>query len=472
MHEDQNSLYCVACNRCYAPVTQLTTCPRCQAELQTVPSFRFLDTLHYKTPASGSDTSLPTPHSSLIGTTLHVYECESLLGRGGMGTVYLARHLDLGRHCAVKVLDPQFTDIDDDYLERFMHEGRSAAAINHPHIITTHAIGEADGLFFLEMEFLIGGSLQQYLEAHGRFHPLRATEILTQIARGLSEAHRIGIVHRDLKLDNILLTRQGVPKIADFGLAKRLVAAIHDADARRIIGTPHYMAPELFTGESASKASDVYALGVCYFIMLTGRFPFLGNTLPQLVDSIQSAPLPNLREINEEIPLEFAECLHMLMSRSLKSRPQDANAALRLLEAVLGEHRDIESLLYEAFGEADGIKWNRTRQGMLLTLNMPERRQQQVMIEIQQNAPGEDTVKIYSICCEAQASFYEQALKLNAEILHGGLSIHQIEGKAMFVLLDTYPLSTIDALELHRSVMEAGRRADAIEKLLTGGDRY
>ncbi|MDA1214764.1 MAG: serine/threonine-protein kinase [Planctomycetota bacterium] len=373
-----------------------------------------MDTQEFDLTENGSIT-LPEETNSessstdpLLGSTLHVYECESLLGRGGMGRVYLARHLDLGRHCAVKVLDPQFSSLDDDYLDRFLHEGRSAAALNHPHIVTTHAIGESDGLFFLEMEFLPGGSLQNFLHSRGRLHPLAATELAIQIARGLSEAHRLGIVHRDLKLDNVLLTRQSIAKIGDFGLAKRLVNSSAGDGAHRLIGTPHYMAPELFAGETATTSSDVYALGVCYFVLLTGRVPFSGQTLSQLIDAIQTGSLTSLRDEFPDIPLEFCECLYLLMSPSRAMRPKSGTEALQLLEAILGEHRDLESLCREAFGEeeSDAVHWKRTDEGLLLTLKIPGGRTQQVSLEIHRVAPGQESVKIYSICCDADMSFY------------------------------------------------------------------
>lgn len=483
MQQENISLYCVACNRCFTSNLPTRHCPRCRAPMQAVPNFRFSETLEFDAlngeataviGGADDDLSTLTAADPLVGTTLHVYECESLLGRGGMGRVYLVRHVDLGRHCAVKILDPQFSSLDDDYLDRFMHEGRSAASLNHPHIVTTHAIGESDGLFFLEMEFLPGGSLQQYVQSRGRLHPLAATELVIQIARGLSEAHRTGIVHRDLKLDNVLLTRHSVAKIGDFGLAKRLVNTPANDNVRRLIGTPHYMAPELFAGEPATTTSDVYALGICYFVLMTGRVPYSGETLSQLIDAIHTGTLPNLRDEFPEIPLEFCECLHLLMSPSRTGRPKDGTEAMHLLEAILGEHRDLESLCRDAFREdaSETVQWKRTDEGLLLTLRLPDRRTQKVMLEIQQTAPGQDAVKIYSVCCAAEASFYEQALKLNAEILHGGLAIHEIEGRPMFVLIDSYPLATVDPLEIRRSVLEAGARADAIEQLLTQQDMY
>src|SRR5690606_29556437 len=159
-------------------------------------------------------------------------------------------------------------------------------------IVTTHAIGEADGHHFLEMEFVRGRSLQQRLE-QGPLTPLKATSIIVQVAEGLAAAHQAGILHRDLKPDNILLADRGIPKIGDFGLAKRLIP---DAQARlpdTLAGTPQFMAPELFQGEPASTASDVYSLGICYFLLLTGRLPFARRNLNELIGAAIHDPFPD-----------------------------------------------------------------------------------------------------------------------------------------------------------------------------------
>src|SRR5262249_20657788 len=144
------------------------------------------------------------------------------LGRGGMGAVYLAWHRDLHRRCALKILLPERVAEDRDYISRFQDEGRATAALIHPNIVTIHAIGETRDLHYLEMEFVAGPTLQQLVRAEGKLNPIRGTALIAKIADGLSTAHRAGIIHRDLKPDNVLLTHQGVPKLADFGLAKRL----------------------------------------------------------------------------------------------------------------------------------------------------------------------------------------------------------------------------------------------------------
>ncbi|MCA9582552.1 MAG: serine/threonine protein kinase, partial [Myxococcales bacterium] len=203
------------------------------------------------------------------------YRIVRRLARGGMGVVYLARNLRLQRLCALKVLSPRQSLQHIDYVERFEHEGRAAAALVHPNIVTTHAIGCVGDLHFLEMEYVSGQSLQKEIDRTRGIGPLRTTQMAVGIAEGLSVAHRLGIVHRDLKPDNVLVTPAGLPKIADFGLAKQIHSA--SLGKTRLAGTPHFMASELFDGAEATPASDVFALGVCCYLMLTGCYPFDGD---------------------------------------------------------------------------------------------------------------------------------------------------------------------------------------------------
>src|SRR6185436_2755528 len=196
----------------------------------------------------------------LIGTDLDIYRIDALLGRGGMGLVYLAHHRDLQRPCALKVLQPELAAEDQDYVDRFVNEGRAAAALVHPNVITVHAVGQERGLYFLEMEFVPGRSLRQLIEDEQRLSPLRATALAARSADGLAEAHRIHIIHRDLKPDNVLLTLQGVPKLADFGLAKRVRRNGEGTVPEGLCDTPHFMAHELFQRPPAGPATDVYAL--------------------------------------------------------------------------------------------------------------------------------------------------------------------------------------------------------------------
>ena len=282
--QSKSTLYCTGCNVRFLRALEDKVCPRCGAQLHRDSALVLDETLLIR----DLDGSGPIDRKSsvepeldvLIGRELHIYRCDSLLGRGGMGRVYLAEHRDLGRHCALKILAPRLAANDKEYVARFHQEARVAAALVHPNIVVTHAMGEAGGFHFLEMEFVAGRSLQQLVSDEGRLTPVRATALAVQMAEGLAAAHRAGIVHRDLKPDNVLLTRHGTAKIADFGLAKRIVAS--ESGAHRLVGTPNFMAPELFSDSTSTPASDVYALGVCYFLLLTGRLPFIGGTLQDL----------------------------------------------------------------------------------------------------------------------------------------------------------------------------------------------
>jgi len=407
----------------------------------------------------------------LLGQELGVYHCESLLGQGGMGRVYLALHTALERYSALKVLAPERVSHDPDYLRRFQLEGRAAAALNHPNVVTTHAIGQADDYHYLEMEFVPGGSLQQYIHRHGPVEPVRATALVLHAAEGLAAAHRAGIIHRDLKLDNILLDCSGQPKIADFGLAKRVAAGKAARLGESLCGTPNYMAPELWRGDPASPTSDVYALGICYFVLLTGRSPYRAASLTDLQHSVMNEPLPGVRTVRPEVTLEMAECLDQLAAKSPTNRPRDGIEAAELLRAVLGDLRDLHSLVTQALKDAPGIEWTHRGTQFRLVVKLPDGRRQKVFIEPSHDALRDRLVMIYSNCCPAQSDFYERALRLNAEMRHGAIAIRNVDGVASFVVIDTYPRATVDPEEIRKSVWEVARRADAIEKRLTGEDR-
>ncbi|HLQ43405.1 MAG TPA: serine/threonine-protein kinase, partial [Planctomycetaceae bacterium] len=234
----------------------------------------------------------------LSGKTLGVYRCDAKLGRGAMGVVYLAMHQQLERRCALKVLSPKHVEADADYVSRFRQEAVAVANLHHPHVVMAYAVGEHEGLHFLEMEFVSGKSLQKVLDARQRLEPADALRVTAQIADGLAAAHRAGLVHRDVKPENVLMTKEplglGRAKIGDFGLAKRVRGRgekVFDA----LVGTPHYMAPELFAGAAASPTTDVYALGVCLYRMLTGRLPYATKTVRQLITQVRSQPFPDVR---------------------------------------------------------------------------------------------------------------------------------------------------------------------------------
>jgi serine/threonine-protein kinase len=463
--------FCVGCNiRFFGGEGEM--CPRCRVAVDVGSTTLGTPSQLFKSSPALDDVAGTRDAASLhrlIGRTLDVYHCQSLLGRGGMGWVYLAEHRHLGRQCALKILSPQLVEQDLHYLEHFWNEGRAAAALMHPHIVTTHAIGEAEGYHFIEMELVRGRSLQDSLE-QGPLSVLRATSLLCQIAEGLAAAHQAGILHRDLKPDNILLTHRGVPKIGDFGLAKRLIPDPRSRLRETLAGTPQFMAPELFRGERASPASDVYALGICYFLLLTGRLPFARSNLNDLMLAALHEPLPSVRDACPGATLDVVECLRLLTARSPENRPRSGLEASHMLHAVLGHLRDVETLMHDAFDATPAVTWTRKADRFCLRVTLPDGRGQTVYVESSDHPSEQRLLTIFSTCCRVEHSYFERALRLNGVVSHGGIAIRDLDGESYFVMLDTYPSATVDTDEIRKSVLEIARQADLIEQELTGSD--
>ncbi|MFM9959651.1 MAG: serine/threonine-protein kinase [Planctomycetaceae bacterium] len=411
----------------------------------------------------------------LAGKTLGIYRCDTLLGRGAMGAVYLAFHQQLERRCALKVLSPKYAETDADYVNRFRQEGIAVANLHHPNVVMAHAVGNHDGLHFLEMEFVAGNSLQKTLDSHQRLSPNDALRITAQIADGLAAAHRAGLIHRDVKPDNVLMTKElhglGRAKIGDFGLAKR-VRGRGEKTFDGLVGTPHYMAPELFSGSAASPATDVYALGVCLFRMLTGRLPFNGKTVKQLMGQATSQPFPDVRIDCADLPNEIVELLNWLVHSDPRQRPRDADQAQPRLFSILGEIRDMKLLLAEAFRDEPDVTWSaREKPGEFdVIVKLRNGRQQRVLV-----APSDDNVpfrqiQIFSIGGPASPNHFEVALRRNAVQPHGSIAVRDVEGRPHFVVVENHSRAKVAPDELCRSVRHIARHADAVEEFLTGQD--
>jgi eukaryotic-like serine/threonine-protein kinase len=233
------------------------------------------------------------------GTRLGPYEIIGPLGAGGMGEVYQARDTRLDRTVAIKIL-PGHLAADPSLRARFEREARAVSALNHPHICTLHDIGEQDGVHYLVMEHLQGETLADRLE-RGAMTPEEALPIATQIALALAQAHRHGVVHRDLKPGNVMLTRNGA-KLMDFGLAKQGPQAAPPISSAvmteaspltaqgTIVGTWQYMSPEQLEGTEADTRSDIFAFGAVLYEMLSGRRAFQGRSQASLIAAIMGAP--------------------------------------------------------------------------------------------------------------------------------------------------------------------------------------
>jgi serine/threonine-protein kinase len=244
---------------------------------------------------------------------LHGYEVEGLLGQGGMGAVYKARQLALGRQVALKLLHRGSHDGPRE-RQRFRLEAEALAALQHPHIVQVFEVGDADGHPYLAMEYLDGGSLAERLQ-QGPLAPSEAARLGAVLADAVQRAHQAGIVHRDLKPANVLLTADGTPKVSDFGLARKLEGGLDFTRTGEVMGTPLYMAPEQAAGRGhlAGPAADVYALGVILYEMLTGQPPFGGATAVEvLLQVVHDEPAPPSRH-NRQVPRDLeVVCLKCL----------------------------------------------------------------------------------------------------------------------------------------------------------------
>src|SRR5215212_9285675 len=268
------------------------------------------------------------------------YRLEEEIGRGGMGVVYRATDTRLGRALAIKMLPPDAT-ADPDRNARFVREAQAASALNHPHIVTIYDIGAADGVTFIAMELVDGTTLDR-LVAEGPLPVSQALQYATDIAGALGAAHASGIVHRDIKPGNIMVTRDGRVKVLDFGLAKLVEHAPDDATktslatrAGVILGTAAYMSPEQAEGRPVDRRSDIFSLGGVLYEMLAGRRPFAGGSdIGTITAILRDAPAP-LRTARKEIPPAVASIVDRCLAKDPAARYPDANALHADLFATL-----------------------------------------------------------------------------------------------------------------------------------------
>ncbi|MGH2549917.1 MAG: protein kinase domain-containing protein, partial [Thermomicrobiales bacterium] len=250
------------------------------------------------------------------GSTLNSrYEIVRSIGHGGAAIVYLGRDLLLNRSVAIKILRAQYAS-DPQYVARFQREAQSAASFAHPNIIDIYDVGEFNGSPFIVMEYIAGDTLKQIIENEGPFDPDDVASLIEQVAAGLDYAHARGIVHRDVKPQNILVTREGLAKVVDFGIAKATGESAL-TDAGLTIGTAHYISPEQASGLPATPVSDVYSLGIVAYEMLCDRLPFdAANAVAVAMMQVNQAPTPP-DEVDSEVPPGAAD----IVLRSLEKDP-------------------------------------------------------------------------------------------------------------------------------------------------------
>ncbi len=290
----------------------------------------------------------------MIGRTLKQYKVEALVGRGGMGSVYRAVDMKLGRPVAIKVLNPGLTT-DPDRRTRFLQEARAAAVLTHPSVAQVYDIDESDGTMFIAMEFIDGRTVRSLIES-GELDLAAAVEIAVQAGEGLSRAHDLGIIHRDIKPDNIMVTRDGRTKILDFGLAKLLDSGPDAPSAAMpsrtmtmqapatmegtVMGTLHYMSPEQARGKSLDRRSDIFSFGIVLYQMVTGELPFKGETPIDTMHAIAYEEATAVTTLKRDLPYGVQSIISRCLRKKPEERYQDAQALTDDLKKL---RKEIES---------------------------------------------------------------------------------------------------------------------------------
>ena len=263
------------------------------------------------------------------------------IGQGGMGVVYEAVQVRLGRPVALKVLSQRFTE-DQEYLERFQREAKSAAALSHANITQVHDIGEERGHHFFAMEFVDGKSVNDLLTEQGKLPLSQALHIVEGTAKGLRAAHRESIIHRDIKPDNIMLTRDGEPKLADLGLAKKMDDDSSMTQTGTGVGTPYYMPPEQArNARNVDHRADIYSLGVTLFQLVTGRRPFTGESSYGIILAHAMKPMPSGEEMGTPLPDAVESPIQRMCSKKPEERHQDYDSLLADIGEVKSGKSDV-----------------------------------------------------------------------------------------------------------------------------------
>ena len=289
----------------------------------------------------------------LVGKTIASrYTIEKKLGAGGMGQVYRAKQTPLERTVALKVIQP-LKNVDDDSIKRFTREAKLASAMTHPNIVSVQDFGNDEGLFYLVMELVAGEELGDILRRETHLSAARARNIVRGIASALNTAHEQKIVHRDLKPENVVqnIDGQDFPRVLDFGIARSLEAGGTLTDDGAVIGTPLYLAPEVWQGERVTPAQDIYALGVMWFEMLEGRPPYGDRTsapAPIMLAHLQS----EIPYLTKEYPNEETALLQRMLSKDKSERPS-AQDIVALLSKSAAPHEQVEGNLQPNEGPPD-----------------------------------------------------------------------------------------------------------------------
>ena len=263
------------------------------------------------------------------------YELKYVLGTGGMSSVYCAFDTLLERNVALKVLHDQYGD-DEEYVERFRREARSVAQLSHPNIVTVIDRGEEDGKQFIVFEVIEGENLKELVERGGPLPVRRALELGLEVGRALAFAHGQGLIHRDVKPQNVLLNDEGHAKVTDFGIARSLDGVGH-TETGTVLGTSHYIAPEQARGEQIDAQTDIYSFGVVLYELLTGELPYPGDNFLTVAMKHVNDPSPNVLDRRPDTPLRLVSLIERCMAKAPADRPASMSDVVAELEACVAE---------------------------------------------------------------------------------------------------------------------------------------
>lgn len=269
------------------------------------------------------------------GQQIAGYRFLGKLGAGAMATVHKAKQLSLDRTVAIKILPRKFSN-NPQFIERFYAEGRAAAALNHPNIVQAYDVGKSGEFHYFVMEFVDGRTVFDDIVKHKRYNELDAIDIITQIAEALQHAHEKGLIHRDVKPKNVMITREGVAKLADMGLARAMNdKEMAEAEAGKAFGTPYYISPEQIRGEvTITPAADIYSLGATLYHMVTGNVPFDGKNPSAVMHKHLKADLVPPDHVNPKLSAGISEVIEMMMAKDPRARYKSCKDLLIDLRAV------------------------------------------------------------------------------------------------------------------------------------------
>ena len=266
------------------------------------------------------------------------YELVAQQGSGGMSVIYKALDRMLGRMVAVKILRPNLTK-DPAFLDKFQQEARSVAMMSHPNIVTVHDVGSDGATHYIVMEMIEGDDLKKLIKARGGLPFDKALDFGIQICAGLGFAHRSQLVHADVKPQNILINRDGVLKVTDFGIAQAFTDTMTQTRSDVVWGSPHYFAPEQARGERPAPAADVYSIGIVLFEMFTGRLPYVGSSQRELALAHIQGDIPRIKDFKDDLPDDLSNVIAKVMSKGPNDRYKHADQLGHILQQVRDRNR-------------------------------------------------------------------------------------------------------------------------------------